>query len=46
MLVGVLLLVACANTAGLLLSRFVARQTEFGVRAAIGAGRGRLARQF
>ena len=46
LLVGVLLLVASVNTAGLLLSRFIARQTEFGVRAALGAGRGRLARQL
>ena len=45
-LVGVLLFVACANTGGLLLSRFVARRGEFGVRAAIGAGRARLARQL
>ena len=45
-LVGALLLVACANTGALLLSRFVTRRGEFGVRAAIGAGRWRLARQL
>ena len=46
LLVAVLVLVACANTGGLLLSRFASRQGEFGVRLAIGAGRGRLARQL
>lgn len=46
LLVGALLLVACANTGALLLSRFVTRRGEFGVRAAIGAGRWRLARQL
>ena len=42
-LVAVLLIVACANTGGLLVARFAARQTEFGIRVAIGAGRARLA---
>ena len=46
LLVAVLVLVACANTGGLLLSRFASRQAEFGVRLAIGAGRARLARQL
>ena len=46
LLVAVLLLVACANTGGLLLSRFAARRGEFRVRMAIGAGRWRLARQL
>ena len=45
-LVAVLLLVACANAGGLLVARFAARQTEFGIRVAIGAGRARLARQL
>jgi predicted permease len=45
-LAGVLLLVACANTGGLLVARFSSRHGEFGVRIAIGAGRARLARQL